>query len=248
MLAPLGRRGPDGVPYSYEGGELPVFAEATTWKRYVAAEVAPFLRGRVLEVGAGLGWTTLALWRDSILSWTALEPDAGLADQAAARYATSSLTRVSVRTCKLSDLGASECFDTILYIDVLEHILDDVGEMRRASAHLASGGHLVVLAPAHQWLYSPFDAAIGHHRRYSASMLRQAAPENLVEVRLRYLDAVGVLASLGNRLLLRNAHPTFGQVRFWDRRLVPISRIVDRCLAYRLGRSVLGAWRLEPRE
>jgi SAM-dependent methyltransferase len=246
MSAAPSRQGLEVVAYSYEGGELPVFAEAVRWKQYVAAELAPFLRGHVLEVGAGLGWTTLAMWQQRILSWTALEPDPDLAAQAADRFARASLARASVRAGTLSAVATSERFDTILYIDVLEHIVDDVGELRRASAHLAGGGHLVVLAPAHQWLYSPFDAAIGHHRRYSAAMLRQAAPDHLVEIRLRYLDAVGVLASLGNRLLLRNAHPTSSQVRFWDRRLVPISRVVDRCLAYRLGRSVLGAWRREP--
>ena len=56
---------------------------------------------------------------------------------------------------------ADERFDTILYIDVLEHIDDDLGELARSATHLRPGGHLIVLAPAHQALYSPFDKAIG---------------------------------------------------------------------------------------
>jgi 2-polyprenyl-3-methyl-5-hydroxy-6-metoxy-1,4-benzoquinol methylase len=63
-------------------------------------------------------------------------------------------------------LGPEERFDTALYIDVLEHIRDDQTEVARVGRHLTPGGHLVVLAPAHQALYTLFDAAIGHFRRY----------------------------------------------------------------------------------
>ena len=57
-------------------------------------------------------------------------------------------------------------FDTILYVDVLEHIADDAAELARARRLLTPEGNLVVLAPAHQSLFSPFDAAVGHYRRY----------------------------------------------------------------------------------
>jgi hypothetical protein len=61
-------------------------------------------------------------------------------------------------------------------------------------------------------------------------------------VRARYLDAVGLLASLANRLVLRSALPTASQIRAWDRFMVPMSRIVDPLLGYLAGKTVVAVW------
>lgn len=105
-----------------------------------------------------------------------------------------------------------------------------------------------MLAPAHQWLFTPFDAAIGHRRRYSRSTLCGIAPSGLKLVRLRYLDAAGSFASIGNLLVLHQSAPTKAQLRFWDRCLVPISRIIDPFLGYGLGKSIVAIWRKIPAE
>jgi hypothetical protein len=139
-------------------------------------------------------------------------------------------------------LRAPSLVSGLLLRDVLEHIEDDAAELRRAADRLAPGGHLVVLAPAHRALYTAFDAAIGHHRRYTRAGLLALAPAGLVPVRARYLDAVGMLASLGNRLLLRSATPTTRQIQLWDRLMVPPSRLVDPLLGFAVGKSVLVVW------
>src|SRR6185369_13581049 len=108
----------------------------------------------------------------------------------------------------IGDLPASERATSVLYIDVLEHIENDAREVDIAATRLQLGGHLVALSPAHQWLFSAFDAAIGHHRRYSAAMCRRLTVPGLRLVALRYLDSVGMLASAANKLLLRAAMPT----------------------------------------
>ena len=125
----------------------------------------------------------------------------------------------------------------------IEHIELDAEELRVAATRLSPAGAVVVLSPAHQWLYTPFDKAIGHFRRYSRTTLAGLSPPGLELVRLRYLDSVGLLASLSNALLLRQAMPTMRQVAFWDRVLVPVSTVVDPLSGYRLGKSVLAVWR-----
>jgi hypothetical protein len=144
---------------------------------------------------------------------------------------------------RLRDLPADEVFDTILYIDVLEHIEDDRSETARAAAHLAPGGRLVVLAPAYAWLFSPFDAAIVHYRRYTRATLYQVAPPGLVREAAFYLDMVGLASSAANRVLLGASMPTRAQILFWDRVLVRASRLVDPLLGRRAGRSVVVVWR-----
>ena len=177
-------------------------------------------------------------------SWTALEPDASLADELRRSVAAAPLPiPVHVVTGTLASLPGDALFDALLYLDVLEHIEDDRGEVARAAERLLPGGTLIALSPAHQWLYSPFDARIGHFRRYSARAVKALTPPTLSLERVLMLDAVGMLASAANRFLLRQATPSARQIRFWDRWLVPSSRVVDPILRHRLGKSVLGIWR-----
>lgn len=227
----------------YEGSELDLFAHATRWKAYWASVIGPFVGSHVLDVGAGIGATASALREAPCDRWLALEPDPALCDRMQGAILSGELpARVEVRTGTTHELAPEESFDTILYIDVLEHIEDDRSELERAARHLNRGGNLIVLAPAHNWLYTPFDRAIGHHRRYTRKSLLSVKPERLKLDRMFYLDSVGMLASLGNRLLLRKARPTLAQIEAWDKIMVPISRLVDPMFAGRLGKSVVAVF------
>jgi SAM-dependent methyltransferase len=229
----------------YVGSELELFAKAEKWKKYWSQVIQPFVRGDVLEVGAGLGGN-IPYIGDGAASYTELEPDASLAGQIRSVEAKD-IARVRVLEGVLGDLPAAELFDTILYIDVLEHIENDAQEFERAMGHVREGGHLVVLAPAHEALRSPFDDAVGHFRRYDAASLRAlGAGQRRCEIAaMRYLDAVGLLASLANRVFLRASMPKVSQVLFWDRFLVPASRLLDPVLGYRVGKSIIGIWRVK---
>lgn len=237
---------------AYVGNELELFAHAKNWKKYWSSALRPYLRGDVLEVGAGLGANTRLLHSMTakpVRRWVCLEPDARLLDQlvtsrAAPEKSSATLDRVEPRLGTLESMPTGETFDLILYIDVMEHIPNDRVEMRRAGARLRPEGRLVVLSPAHPSLFSEFDAAIGHHRRYTRKSL-VAAAEGINDLRLEklwYLDSCGLLASAANRLLLKQSLPTLRQVLFWDRFLVPMSRLFDPLLFHRLGKSVLAIW------
>jgi SAM-dependent methyltransferase len=230
--------------YTYVGSELDLFAAAETWKSYVRRRVEPFIGREVLEIGAGNGGTTRALCRGQAKRWVCLEPDPALADRIVTAIEANLLPdccQVSIGT--LADIGEKDRFDTLLYIDVLEHIQDDRAELAQAADVMQEGGHLIVLAPAHQWLFSAFDESIGHFRRYTRRTLREVARDGLTPVRLFYLDSVGLFASLGNRFVLRSAMPTPSQIAVWDRLLVPLSRIIDPLLGYNFGKTVVAVWR-----
>jgi SAM-dependent methyltransferase len=227
----------------YLGEELSVFAAATTWAETIARQVGPYLRGTVFEAGAGLGTRTRRL-SPLAAQWVAVEPDRDMAARLAGQAAAGTLPgHVEVVPGTLRDLPAGRLADAILYLDVLEHIESDREELALAAARLRPGGHLVVLSPAHAWLYTPFDRAIGHHRRYTFEMLAAIGPPSLQLVRRRMLDSAGLLASAANRFLLRSAMPSGSQVLFWDRVLVRASRVLDPLLGHRVGKSVLMVWR-----
>jgi hypothetical protein len=227
--------------FVYVGNELELFADATTWKSYVHFHLQSYLSGDILEVGAGMGAATGTFNDGRQRRWVCLEPDRALADRIKPSLPPG-LSNCEVIVGTLSDLGPRELFDSILYMDVLEHIEADAAELARAGSHLKPSGTLVILAPALQWLFTPFDAAIGHYRRYSKKSLRSIVPGYLRETKCIYLDSAGLLASLGNKLFLRSRIPSRAQIQFWDRTMVPISRYTDRGLNYLIGKSILGVW------
>lgn len=229
----------DAQGFEYEGAELDLFAHARNWKAYWISRIQAHVGGDVLEVGAGLGANTAALQSPGVRSWTCLEPDPQLA--ARIQQEIREIPGCSVKTGTIESLP-DLLFDSILYIDVLEHVEDDLRETALAAARLRQGGRLIVLSPAHQFLYSPFDRAIGHYRRYDRASLRACQPEACAEARLEYLDAAGMLLSLANRALLRQSMPTLQQIHTWDRLVVPLSRIVDPILGRRVGKSILVVW------
>jgi len=228
--------------YTYVGSELYLFEHARNWKRYLAQNIRPYLGTSVIEVGAGIGANVGYLY-ESQAAWLCVEPDPRSADRIRARIEHRELPatcRVFVGT--IGDLPEREHATSVLYIDVLEHIEDDAREVVIAARRLELGGHLIALCPAHQWLFSPFDAAIGHYRRYAAASCRRLTVPGLRLVALRYLDSVGMLASAANKLLLRASTPTKEQILLWDRFMVPVSRCLDHLINHRLGKSILVVW------
>ncbi len=220
---------------TYVGDELSVFALAKNWKQYWASKVRPLLGDRVLEVGAGIGTNTSLLLAGQA-SWLALEPDP---EQCAKIRKQVSDDAVLVHAGTLADIDASQKFDSIIYIDVLEHIEDDRTELARAMTFLNKGGKLIILSPAHQSLFSPFDSAVGHFRRYSKATLRAVVPPTALVEKIFYLDSVGCVASWANAKLMKSSMPSAGQIKLWDGLMVPLSRLLDPLTGYRVGKTIV---------
>jgi hypothetical protein len=228
----------------YVGSELELFAHARNWKSYWSSRLLDHVRGDVGEVGAGLGASTPLLCSISATAWCFIEPDPHMAQglRTAPPPCVATIPH-RVHHGMLRDLPEQEKFDTLIYIDVLEHIADDEAEVHLAMERLRPGGRLIALSPAFQWLFSPFDAAVGHHRRYTKASLLPLCGDLGRVVDVGYLDSLGMLLSLGNRLFTRQSAPEICQIIAWDTWVVPLSRYVVDPLASRLiGRSVFAVW------
>jgi 2-polyprenyl-3-methyl-5-hydroxy-6-metoxy-1,4-benzoquinol methylase len=228
----------------YVGSELHLFAAAKNWKTYWSRQIRPFLSGDILEVGAGIGSNTRFLNPGGVGRWVCLEPDPELAAQLVRNSEETKSPPGYETVCgTLESLSGEQEFDTIIYIDVLEHIDKDREELHQAASRLRAGGRVIVLSPAHQRLFSPFDAAIGHFRRYNRPMLQRISPASLQLERMRYLDSAGLMLSAANMILLRQSMPTEAQLRFWDNWIVPVSRVLDRLFLYSVGKTIIAVWR-----
>jgi SAM-dependent methyltransferase len=225
--------------FTYLGTELEIFAQAKNWKNYVKFLLNKFVKGDVLEVGAGIGSNTILLHRCQYNSWFCLEPDNQLFQALEKLIDSSNIPNCLTHNGTIDSLGNHKLFDSILYIDVLEHIENDREEARKAYQHLKSNGNLIILVPAHQWLFTPFDKAIGHYRRYNKVTLEAILPEDIEVVKMIYLDSVGLLASLANKMFLKQSQPTLKQIKLWDNLMVPLSKKLDPVLGHTLGKSLL---------
>lgn len=232
------------VEQAYIGRELNIFAHAVNWKKYYSAIIRPYLGSHVVEVGAGIGATTSVMCSGNHQEWICLEPDPALRSEIDRLISEGKLPACCrTRGGFVSEIPLKNRFDTFIYIDVLEHIEDDRAELEGAADRLAAGGRLVVLSPAFNFLYSPFDRSIGHHRRYDRKMLNGLTPPGCKVEQMIYLDSVGMATSFVNRILLSQSMPTVEQIKFWDAYIIPVARQMDRFINYSLGRSILGIWK-----
>ena len=121
----------------------------------------------------------------------------------------------------------------------MEHVDRDKEQIDDAVKHLRHGGRLIVVSPAHQFLYSPFDAAVGHCRRYSKRQLARSIPTHMRPLLLRYIDSVGFVLAAANRIVLRKSVPTMRDVAIWDRWAIPVSQRLDPFFGFAFGKTVV---------
>lgn len=232
--------------YIYPGQELIFFDKAINWKKYFSSYIKPFIGNDVLEVGGGIGSTTKTLNDGTALKWTILEPDEAMVKILQFKQKTEpAFSNCIIRRGTISELSLSEKFESIVYIDVLEHIENDMQETVKAKEHLQPNGHLIILCPAFNFVFSPFDRAVGHYRRYTSKTLKAAIPPGFTLVDLRYMDSVGLFASITNKLLLHQGVPSEKQIFTWDKFMIPLSKWTDKIFFHSFGKSILGIWRKE---
>ncbi len=210
--------------------ELENLANADRFFGWIADELAPHLGHRILEVGAGIGTiATKMSERQAASEITAIEPAENLFGQL--HTAASRLRNVTALQLTSQELAATRPhqFDSIVYVNVLEHILDDGAEMRTAFDLVAPGGSLGVFVPAMSRLYGSLDYKSGHHRRYDKARLRDVISDAGFEiVELRYIEVAGVFPYwLMYRLLNRQTLSPMSSGVF-DRMVVPVSMLVQR--------------------
>lgn len=204
--------------------------------------IRPMVGQRVLEVGAGTGTMTAFLVdRARVL---ATDVDAQYVHQLERRFEGS--PNVTVAAFDLEGevpAGiAEQRYDTVICLNVLEHVADDRGALERLGRLLEPGGRLIALVPAHPSLYGTMDEAVGHHRRYPrgemSRLLREVGLEVENEIPVNAVSTAGWFVN--GRIFKRRSVPGL-QARVADR-LVPLYR-AERRLGVPFGLSVIAVGR-----
>ena len=218
----------------YPGKELEVFDGAKIFQKYILLKIIKYLKDGIFEVGAGLG----SFSREYIRKFNQVH----LSDLDSHNFAelkkkfSDSKTKISQE--KIQD--TNQTYNTIIYLNVLEHIKEDEEEMNIAGSKLNLGGNLIILVPAHQNLYSKFDEAVGHCKRYETDFFTNFKNPNLKLKKLIYLDMLGYLLYFLNRLFFREeVYPSQNKILIWDKIFIPLTIILDFLFFYKFGKNIL---------
>jgi ubiquinone/menaquinone biosynthesis C-methylase UbiE len=235
-------------PQSFSVEEDPFYLEdlrqmerAENYRRWQFEMVARFLSGHVLEVGGGIGNFTPQL-AQAAQSVTSIEPNEYCFNQL--REKVKFLQNVDVHRTTVESLDGvmspGRRFDTIVLMNVLEHIQDDRAILAKLKQRLTADGRLVVLVPAVPWAFGSTDKRLGHYRRYSQSYSRNlfASLEMKIEF-MRYYNFIGIWAWLWNNRFSRRRNQSNAQIHMFDKYFVPVISCFEKNLRPPVGQSLL---------
>lgn len=212
---------------------------AQNYNAWLGRRFREHLGRRVLEVGAGIGTITreIEAGRELVI---ALEVEDLYIDKLKAAFAGKPHVRPYLSDVALADWKSlrDENVDSILLSNVLEHIPDDAGAVRRFREILPAGGRLVLFVPALQQLFGSMDEAVGHYRRYSPATLRSVVENNGFRIRtLEWMNVVGIPGwFLNGRVFKRRAVPEF-QLKVYDR-IAPVLASIESRVKLPIGMSL----------
>lgn len=204
---------------STEDFEFAALSEAVNYRKAIVREFGPYLSGRILEVGAGVGQTSeVLLSLEGTSELVAVEPE-----ERFQRGFRERLPKIRLIEGTTAELSAEERFDAAVLVNVLEHIDDDRGELKRLHGILApNNGYVCLLVPARQEIYSDLDRHFGHFRRYSRGELRDKLRETGFGIEtISYFNFVGYFAWAARFRIMRSMSFDIDQVRLFDRRIFP---------------------------
>lgn len=218
--------------------EFAALREAGNYRRALVREFAPALKGRIIEIGAGIGQITdLLAATPGVEHLLAVEPDAGFCRELRARLPQQSLIEGTVE-----QVNAADRWNAIVSINVLEHIREDEAELRRYHRLLQDAqGTINLFVPARQEIYAPIDRSFGHYRRYAKAELKSKLEGTGFQIiRLRYFNCVGYFAWWMTFCVLKKRKFDAASVRLFDRAIFPwVYWLESRIMPPPFGQSLL---------
>ena len=250
----MAQRGPVALPAAVAAGEfyegtqggrdLEVLADARNYYRWILRQFAPFLGRRVVEIGAGLGnFSRVILSHEGVREAVLVEPAANLFPRLRERFAGD--PRVQPRHGLFEQvIPESMGADSIVLVNVLEHVEDDLALLRHIHRRLAPGGTVLLFVPALPALFGSIDKVAGHYRRYlKRSLAARLAEAGFTVERIRYVNLPGTIAwfLIGRVLKWRVFQPS--SVQLYDRFVIPLVAAIERWWEPPAGQSLIAVAR-----
>ncbi len=207
---------------------LDVLSNANAYNTWMFEKIKPYLGPRILEIGSGIGNFTAALISTAPAAIIVTDTSSSYLQRLRDRLDGAATIRTEV--WDLNDPPSEHVrgfADAAVCLNVIEHIPDDRLALRNILASLAPGGRMIVLVPAHRWLFGTIDERLGHCRRYERTELEERVREAGFEIEnTLWMNATGMFGWFLNARVLKRQTIPAGQVDVFER-LVPIARRLD---------------------
>ncbi len=220
--------------------DLEIMADAVNYRHWIYSRISRYIGQRIIELGAGIGnFTERFLDRELVV---AVDNHAPCIERLRKRF----LNHGNVVTEKV-DISSREILslsrykpDTIICINVLEHVKNDSRALSHMFHVLTKAGNIILFVPAFQFLYGDIDRIVGHHRRYSKSELK----EKLIKAGFKlkdifYMNSIGTIGWFLNNKIFKRKEESPSQVIFYDRFIVPWLKHLENHITLPLGLSLI---------
>ncbi|RJQ33533.1 MAG: methyltransferase domain-containing protein [Actinobacteria bacterium] len=227
---------------NYTLSDLEVMSTAKNYIDWQYSVIKPYIGHNILEVGAGIGnFTDILSNNDSKV--TCVELDEDCARELQSRYSDNTNINVICSDILSDSLGQvldGKRFDSIVCLNVLEHIENDLKAIDIFYEKLEDNGKMIVLVPSHKWLYGSIDSALGHFRRYSKKELISKLIDRGFSIhRIKYFNIVGMAGWFWNNRIIKRKVESYGQVKLYDKAIVPIQRRFESIFPFITGLSLV---------
>jgi 2-polyprenyl-3-methyl-5-hydroxy-6-metoxy-1,4-benzoquinol methylase len=219
----------------YPGWELEYFDLATNFRNYQFKLIKNQIKGDVAEVGPGNGIITKK-YSSLVKKISLYEPSQQIFKKLKKKFTKNK--RITIHNSQLRLIKNK--FDTIIYLDVIEHIKKDKEEINKALKCLKKDGVLIINVPAFSFLYSNFDKEVGHHKRYNKNDFKKMLQFTKIKKSyMLYYDSLGFLLSLLNKFFNQNEGRLFkNKILIWNF-LINFSKYIDIITFHTIGKSLL---------
>lgn len=228
-----------------EGAEiLDVISSAGKFNEWMYETIKPFCKGKVLEIGSGIGNISSFFLRDKFeITLTDIRD---VYCEKLQNIFSEFENLSGVKNVDLIDPDFDvkhkellNKFDTVFALNVVEHIQNDSLAISNCKKLLTQNGNLIILVPAYQKLYNSFDTALEHYRRYNKESLNKLFTENELEIiHDQYFNLMGILGWFISGKLQKNTTFPQGQMNLYNT-FVPLFKIIDKIILNQIGLSVI---------
>lgn len=228
----------------YIGKDLEAMSFAVNYHNWILDEFRPFLGKNMVEVGSGTGSFSKLLLLEKPEVLNLVEPSEMFTylKQNISQIETDAETNFyqTIFAQVRGTIVERKKPDSIIYVNVMEHIKDDSAELEMIYDTLAPGGRCFIFVPALMSLYGEFDRKIGHFRRYTKPEIeKKCAAAGFKILKSKYFNFAGIFPWYIKYKLLKSDSLESGAVNLYDKFAVPIVRRVESYLTFPLGSNIL---------
>ena len=223
----------------YFGKDLEAMSFAHNYHKWILEEFIPYLGDHIAEVGAGMGNFSEFLLGTNVNHIVLFEPSDNMFASLEKKFADNSNVNTINAFFEEQSYSYNDTFDSVCYVNVLEHIEDHREALSHAYKTLHNKGHILIFVPALSFLYSNIDKKVGHYRRYSKNELVEVVTSAGFSIKkVKYFDMVGIIPWYIAFVLLKHT-TTEVNVSAYDKLVIPIMRKIERNITPIIGKNIV---------